>query len=168
MHLMKFIEKSRSHSLILSAKKTEIAKEQIEFLGLKINHQGIEMQPLVCKKIANFSDKLTDRKQVERFLGCINYISDFIPDPAWLRGPLQNLLKKRLNLQWQDYHTSLVQQLKKLCMQLPKLAIPEEVINLSSKPTHQIFTGEQFSKQGNLIIKSISVDMQKEASNQLK
>jgi len=88
MHLMKFIEKSRSHGLILSAKKAEIAKEQIEFLGLKIDHQGIEMQPHVCEKIANFLDKLNDRKQVERFLGCINYISDFIPNFAWLRGPL--------------------------------------------------------------------------------
>ena len=84
MHLMKFIEKGRSHGLILSAKKAEIAKEQIEFLGLKIDHHEIEMQPHVCEKIANFPDKLTDRKQVERFLGCINYISDFIPNLAWL------------------------------------------------------------------------------------
>ena len=84
---MKFIEKSRSHGLILSAKKAEIANEHIEFLGLKINHQCIEMQPHVCEKIANFQDKLTDRKQVEWFLGCINYISDFIPNLAWMRGP---------------------------------------------------------------------------------
>jgi len=100
MHLMKFIEKSRSHGLILSAKKAKIAKEQIEFLGLKIDHQGIEMQPHICEKIINFPDKLQDRKQVERFLGCINYISDFIPNLAWLRGPLQDLLKKRMNQQW--------------------------------------------------------------------
>jgi len=59
-HLVKFIEKSRIHGLILSAKKAEIAKEQIEFLDFKIDHQGIEMQPLVCEKIANFPDKLTD------------------------------------------------------------------------------------------------------------
>ena len=123
---MKFIEKSRSHGLILSAKKVEIAKEQIEFLGHKIDHQVIEMQPHICEKIINFPDKLQDWKQVERFLGCINYISDFIPNLAWLRGPSQDLLKKRMNQRWQDYHTSLVQQLKKLCNQLPKLAIPED------------------------------------------
>jgi len=46
------------------------------------------MQPHICEKIINFPDKLQDRKQVERFLGCINYISDFIPNLAWLRGPL--------------------------------------------------------------------------------
>jgi len=84
------------------------------------------MLPHVCEKIANFPKKLVDRKQVEQLLGCIDYIIDFIPNLAWLRGPLQDLLKKRMNRQWQDCHTSLVQQLKRLCVQLPKLAIPEE------------------------------------------
>ena len=31
-----------------------------------------------------------------------------------------------MSQQWQDYHTSLVQQLKKLCVQLPRLAVPED------------------------------------------
>jgi len=98
-HLLQFIQKSRDHGLILSAKKAEIAKNQIEFLGLKIDQTGIEMQPHICEKITNFPDQLTDCKQVERFLGCLNYISDFIPNLAWLRGPLQDLLKKRMNQQ---------------------------------------------------------------------
>jgi len=110
-HLLQFIQKSRDHGLILSAKKAEIVKNQVEFLGLKIDQTGIEMQAHVCEKITNFPDHLTDRKQVERFLGCLNDISDFIANLAWLRGPLQDLLKKRMKQQWQDYHTSLVRQL---------------------------------------------------------
>jgi len=124
-HLLQFIQKSRDHGLILSAKKAEIAKNQIELLGLKIDQTVIEMQPHVCEKITNFPDQLTNRKQVERFLGCLNYISDFIPNLTWLRGPLQDLLKKRMNQQWQAHHTSLVKQLKSLCKNLPRLAIPE-------------------------------------------
>jgi len=30
-----------------------------------------------------------------------------------------------MNQQWQDYHTGLVKQLKQLCTNLPRLAIPE-------------------------------------------
>ena len=48
------IQKSRDHGLILSAKKAEIAKNQIEFLGLKIDQKGIEMQPHICEKILIF------------------------------------------------------------------------------------------------------------------
>ena len=67
--LLQFIQKSRNHGLILSAKKAEIAKNQIEFLGLKIDQKGIEMQPHICEKITNFPYHLTDRKQLKRFFG---------------------------------------------------------------------------------------------------
>ena len=43
------------------AKKAEIAKEQVEFLGLKIDQRGIEMQPHICEKIINFPDKITTK-----------------------------------------------------------------------------------------------------------
>jgi len=42
--------------------KSWIAKNQIEFLCLKIDKKGIEMQPHICEKITNFPDHLTDRK----------------------------------------------------------------------------------------------------------
>jgi len=73
-HLLQFVQKSRDHGLILSAKKAEITKNQIEFLGLKIDQKGIEMQPHICEKITNFSYHLIDRKQVERFLGCLKIL----------------------------------------------------------------------------------------------
>ena len=40
------------------------------------------MQPRVYEKIVNFPEGLVDHKQVERFLGCVYYISDFIPNLA--------------------------------------------------------------------------------------
>ena len=85
--------------LIKFAQKAATAKEQSELLGLQIDHRGTEMQPHVCENIANFPDKLVNRKQLEGCLGCTNYISDFIPQLAWLRGPLKDLLKKRTNHQ---------------------------------------------------------------------
>jgi len=62
VQLLQFIQKNRDHGLILSAKKVEIAKNQIEFLGLKIDQKGIELQPHICEKITNFSEHLTDHK----------------------------------------------------------------------------------------------------------
>ena len=104
--------------------RVENAEEQIEFLGLKIDRKGIKMQHDICKKITNFPDTLIDTKQVERLQACINYINDFIPNLAWMRGPLQDLSKKMVN-RLQDRHTSLVHQIKKVCTQLSKLAMLE-------------------------------------------
>ena len=126
------------------------------------------MQPHICEKITNFPDYLTDRKQVERFLGCLNYISDFIPNLTWLGGPLQDLLKKHMNPQWQDYHASLVKQLKQLCTNLPRLAIPEPGDQLIVEMMPPTNVGEEFLKLEITMIKSMYVDMPMVVLNQLK
>jgi len=46
------------------------------------------------KKIENFPEKIEDRKPLERFLGCLTYVYDFIKDLAKLRKSLQQKLKK--------------------------------------------------------------------------
>ena len=73
-----------------------------------------------------------------------------------------------MNQQWQYYHTSLVQQLKMLCDQLPKLAIPEEGDQLIIEIDAHKNTGEESLKQRKLMTKSMSVDMQMEALSQPK
>ena len=47
------------------------------------------------EKIENFLEMIEDRKQLERFLGCITYASDFIKDLTKLRKLLQQKLKKK-------------------------------------------------------------------------
>jgi len=41
------------------------------------------------KKTENFSKKVEDMKQLEKFLGCLTYDSDFVKDLAKPRKPLQ-------------------------------------------------------------------------------
>ena len=43
------------------------------------------MQKHILEKIENFSEKIEDRKQLERFVGCVTYASDFIQDLAKLK-----------------------------------------------------------------------------------
>ena len=45
----------------------------------------------------NFPEKIEDRKQLERFIGCLTYTSNFIKDLAKLRKPLQQKLNKELS-----------------------------------------------------------------------
>ena len=49
----------------------------------------IILQKHILEKIEKFPEKIEDRKQLERFLGCLTYASDFIKDLAKLRKPLQ-------------------------------------------------------------------------------
>jgi len=50
--------------------------ETFDFLGLTFSKNGVlTIQPNVLEKVSAFPNKISDRKQLQRFLGCINYIS---------------------------------------------------------------------------------------------
>jgi len=75
--------------IILGKNKCIYTKQEIEFLGLEIKVGKIILQKHILGKIENFSEKIEDRKQLERFLGCLTYASDFVKDLAKLRKTLQ-------------------------------------------------------------------------------
>jgi len=94
-------------------------------LGLEIKARQIILQKHILEKIENFSEKMKDRKQLERFLECFTYASDFIKDLAKLRKPLQQKLKKDVGWTWTTY-SKIVQNFKKMCKNLPVLNSPNE------------------------------------------
>jgi len=65
------------HGIILGKNKCIYAKQKIQFLGLEIKVGQIILQKHILEKIKNFSEKIEDRKLLERFLGCLTYASDF-------------------------------------------------------------------------------------------
>ena len=125
MHDLEAItQKCIDHGIILGQKKCIYAEQEIEFLGLKIKDGEIVLQEHVLEKIEKFPDKIEDRKQLERFLGCLTYASYFIKDLAKLRKPLQGKLKKEQTWTWTNLDTQIVQDLKKRCKKLPVLTLP--------------------------------------------
>jgi hypothetical protein len=66
------------HKLHLRLEKCEFEKTRIEYLGLTISHNKVEMDPV---KIAGVADWLTpsNKKEVQSFMGFINFYQQFIP-----------------------------------------------------------------------------------------
>jgi hypothetical protein len=110
-HLEIFVDLCQQHGLALSQKKVKLLQKEIEFLGMKIDGNGIQLQSHTVEKIAAFPNKLKDKKQVQSFLGILNYSSDFIQDLASLRKPFQALLKKD---KIYDFHPGLEEHVKKI------------------------------------------------------
>ncbi|KAK4395810.1 Enzymatic polyprotein [Sesamum angolense] len=91
--------------LVLSEKKATIAVNKIEFLGILIDETGIELQEHIVEKIRNFPDILKDKKHLQSFLGVET------ESAKW---------------KWEEIHTQRVRELKQVCNNLPKLAIPQD------------------------------------------
>ena len=57
-----------------------------------------------------FPDELRTKEMIQKFLGCLNYSSDFIKDLAKERQELQKLLTKKNQTGWNDKHTMIVRR----------------------------------------------------------
>ncbi|KAL0428362.1 UNVERIFIED_CONTAM: Enzymatic polyprotein [Sesamum latifolium] len=80
--------------LVLFEKKATIAVNKIEFLGILIDETGIELQDHIVEKIHNFPDVLKDKKQLQSFLGVVNFAGIFIKDLTKYRKDFRPLLKE--------------------------------------------------------------------------
>ncbi|KAL0310176.1 UNVERIFIED_CONTAM: Enzymatic polyprotein [Sesamum calycinum] len=126
-HLEIFSDACHKEGLVLSEKKATIAVNKIEFLGILIDETGIELQEHIVEKIRNFPDVLKDKKHLQSFLGVVNFAGIFIKDLAKYRKDFRPLLKETESAKWKwEIHTQRVRELKQVCNNLPKLAIPQD------------------------------------------
>ncbi|KAK4402824.1 movement protein [Sesamum angolense] len=96
--------------------------------GILIDEAGIELQEHIVEKIRNFPDVLKDKKQLQSFLGVVNFAGIFIKDLAKYRKDFRPLLKETESAKWkwEEIHTQRIRELKQVCNNLPKLAIPQD------------------------------------------
>ncbi|KAL0366879.1 UNVERIFIED_CONTAM: Enzymatic polyprotein [Sesamum radiatum] len=127
-HLEIFSDACHKEGVVLSEKKATIAVNKIEFLGILIDETGIELQEHIVEKIHNFSDVLKDKKHLQSFLGVVNFAGIFIKDLEKYRKDFRPLLKETESSKWKwkEIHTQRVRELKQVCNNLPKLAIPQD------------------------------------------
>ncbi|KAL0295997.1 UNVERIFIED_CONTAM: Enzymatic polyprotein [Sesamum radiatum] len=127
-HLEIFSDACYKEGLVLSEKKATIAVNKIEFLGILIDETGIELQEHIVEKIRNFPHILKDKKHLQSFLGVVNFAGIFIKDLAKYRKDFRPFLKETESAKWkwEEIHTQRVRELKQVCNNLPKLAIPQD------------------------------------------
>nr|KYP55626.1 polyprotein [Cajanus cajan] len=110
---------------MFSEKKIQLAQQEIDFLGMKFSQGSYQPQPHIAEELLNFPEENLSVKQIQQFLGIINYIRDFIPKVARYTSPLSKLLKKNPP-PWGPEQTKAVQEIKKIAQNPPALKIPGE------------------------------------------
>ncbi|XP_049397216.1 uncharacterized protein LOC125861339 [Solanum stenotomum] len=95
----------------------------VQFLG----HQICQGKATPIQRSIDFASKfpnlITDRTQLQRFLGSSNYISLFYKNLSRDLAPLYDRLKKNYKSPWTDSHTALVKDIKLRVQSLPCLAL---------------------------------------------
>ena len=111
------------NGLAASTSKLLLFQTKIRFLGHHIYQGTIKPIQRALIFAEKFPDEIKDRKQLQRFLGCLNYVSDFFPNLRQICAPLYNRLRKNPK-PWSEQHTQIIQQAKIKVQSLPCLGIP--------------------------------------------
>jgi hypothetical protein len=93
------LDRMREHKLYLRPEKCEFKKTKIEYLGVIISHNKVEMDPV---KIAGVADWPTpsNKKEVQSFISFVNFYRRFIPGFSHHARALFDLTMKDVRFNW--------------------------------------------------------------------
>ena len=78
------------HKLFLCPEKCEFHQKQIEYLGLVISENKVEMDPVQVARVHDWPT-LENQTDVQAFIGFVNFYRCFIWDFSTIARPLFNL-----------------------------------------------------------------------------
>ena len=99
-HLRQLFGRLQEHGLVISLSKCKFGVNEIDFLGHRVNQQGVFPLPEKVDAIRSFPTPTTV-KQLQEYLGTVNFYHRFVPSAAALMQPLYKAIDvKRKLLVW--------------------------------------------------------------------
>ncbi len=111
----------KKSGLKLNQDKCEFNKQSITFLGHHISDKGVNADPLKIAAITDMSYP-TNVKELQRFLGMVNYLGKFIKNLSDITKPLRSLLEKETIWSFELNHKESFDKLKYLITTAPTLS----------------------------------------------
>ncbi|PIO70406.1 hypothetical protein TELCIR_07740 [Teladorsagia circumcincta] len=105
----------------LKRQKCEFFKKEIEFLGHVVDANGTRPSPNKLKAILNMPQP-KNLKELESYLGMVQYYGKFVPRLATLAAPLNELRKKGVEWQWKEKQAQAFQAIRKRLTTVDTLA----------------------------------------------
>ncbi|XP_075074505.1 putative mitochondrial protein AtMg00860 [Nicotiana tabacum] len=102
-----------------------IAQKEIDFLGMHFIQSEYSSGPHICQELLKFPDTNFTTKQIQEFLGILNYVRDFIPNISSYISPLTKMLKKNAP-SWGEKHDEAVKKIKEISKSVKSLYIPSD------------------------------------------
>jgi hypothetical protein len=122
-HVRLVLEKLRTAGLYAKLEKCVFHQPQVEFLGYIISGEGLSMDPKKIRTVTEWKKPATIR-DVQCFLGFVNFYRIFIRNYSKIAAPLTRLIRKD-KLEWNAEADQAFETLKKAFITTPILTHPD-------------------------------------------
>ena len=120
-NLRKTFDRIREHNLKLKPKKCCLFQQEVPFLGKVASWQGLSVDPEKIKAVVDWPVPENSR-DVESFLGFVNYHCDHIKDFANIAAALYELTGPKSKFEWTEQHQHVFETLRNCLVCAPVLA----------------------------------------------
>lgn len=90
-HLRQLFERLKQYGILINTSKCKLGQSEVTFLGYQVSATGTKPLETKVEAIQNFATPKTV-KELQRFLGMLNFYRRFIPKAAHIQAPLTNIL----------------------------------------------------------------------------
>ncbi|KAK7879228.1 hypothetical protein WMY93_033987 [Mugilogobius chulae] len=117
--LDKVMTRAKEANVKFNKEKLQYKVNSVKYMG-HVTSEGVKADSAKVKAIVNMPSP-TDKPALQRMLGMIKYLSQYIPGEATTTAPLRQLLRKDTLWQWQHEHEEAVTKLKEALSTSPVL-----------------------------------------------
>jgi transposase InsO family protein len=119
-HVRTILRLLQRHNLLVDPDKCNWHQEEVEFLGCIVGKNGVKMSPDKIQVVKDWP-KPTTVKEVQSFLGFVNFNRQFIQNFSKIAIPLTELTRKETPFNWTTKHDEAFDKLKTACIEPPVL-----------------------------------------------
>jgi len=128
--LRRVLERLASANIKLKITKCRFFANEVKFLGYQVSKSGMRMNQERVSAIRKIPTP-TNKRQLQAFLGVVNYYRVFVHNFASIADPLYDLLRKNVPFVWTAAHTKAIETLKHKLASAPIVKFPN-----FSRPFH--------------------------------
>ncbi|XP_063952099.1 uncharacterized protein LOC135153446 [Lytechinus pictus] len=117
------LNRFQQFELKLKPKKCALLQTKVEFLGREVDNTGIHLRAEHVQAVQSWPVPKNTR-EVERFLGLVNYHRVFLKNYAKVAAPLYALTGKQ-PFKWEEAHQCAFESIKHMLITAPVLTLPD-------------------------------------------
>jgi hypothetical protein len=123
-HVREVLTRLEKAGFTLNPSKVVINAAEIKFLGHLISSRGVKVLPDRVEAVKGYP-RLSNLRQLRRFLGMSGFYARFIPSYSEVAEPLHELKRKGMKYKWGEAQQGAFEGIKKALCQAPVLQLPD-------------------------------------------